>query len=80
MFRSNLPALGIWVRCRKPVQIGMTGAIPVGVETTEIEAVCRACKTELTVTLLHRIRHLDTAYRDAVIEDLNNRNKRDNNK
>lgn len=55
--------------------MGMAGAIPSGVETVEIEAVCRVFNTELTPDLHGRIRHLDHAYRDAVVEDLNKRAK-----
>lgn len=49
--------------------------MPVGVETIEIEAVCRVCKATLTPDLLSRIRHLDAAYRSAVIDDLNKKSK-----
>jgi hypothetical protein len=71
LFATNAPAFSIWQRCNKPVQVGFGGSIPVGVETTEIEAVCRVCDVALTPALLSRIRHLDSAYRSAVIDDLN---------
>lgn len=56
--------------------MGMAGSMPVGMDTTEIEAVCRVHEVTLTPMLLGRIRHLDAAYRSAVIDDLNKKSAR----
>lgn len=74
---SNVQPLAIWRDCAKPFQIGGLGSVmPAPLETVEIREVCDTHETRLTPQLLRRIRHLDDAYRDERIKQINEKSSR----
>lgn len=62
LLASNLPAFSVWRLCRKPMLGAGFGAIPVELETVEIEAAARVLDLPLDASLLNRIRALDGAF------------------
>ena len=72
IFASNVQAFAVWRDCGKAIEIGgMGGVVPQQLETTEISAVCQVYDIKLTPSLLRRIRHLDDAWRDERVQQLN---------
>jgi hypothetical protein len=62
LLASNVPAFSVWRLCRKPMLGAGFGAIPIELETVEIEASARVLDLPLDAALLGRIRALDGAF------------------
>lgn len=62
---SNVETYYVWSYCGKPVAVGM-GLVHQPIDAREIECVCGLLEVEFEPWLVAKVRHLHSAYTNAV--------------